>query len=1481
MSKNDQTIDKADPQIMYSSFSSGERPSRASQRRLSAEVCVSEDAPSASDSGPQRGSGGARKSEGGIRNADVPVWTAKSTPTLTTPTAPAKATSKDKCASGKSSSRYSQFRMPTPSSASSLLSSKSMSSHRSPKTPSRLASASASALNSVPAPLAFYEEENDDGDVEDTCESGVQDESLLNDDSHLPLPGTPEQSSRTFGGLTQTQSLSSSASKISANPLDLGSFDSGFDAEFQRLMEVVNRDQTVLKEMETFQKLTALVHDFRHAALVYGKVIISEKHLPVEKKTIKPVEVGGYAGGEKYVAGNIFFRFPIDVHGFYGGSVEFASKEANHQMKGLTALFNASVPGLCLPLLCVIKHRGYKLVAMSVLPIRGQETLCYGSSDGGMNIGNRGGEDTRAAALMERAARALNLAKHPVRARARRGFRQEPVWLHMPCDMEVHRCKIQDVDRHYVVDFARLFPAQPPASMLEKLSTRGSPSRVKHHVATSNHLVHRLRPELVQASTTPLSSDAFSNFSSRVEPDDKFDRDALHAVERMFTHSINELVLQLESGLDLSKPIYQRASSRRVVELFHRHGVNMRFLGVVCARAQGKPTLQRELLLESAARVIKLLVRGAQRGVQCDVRTAVVTPYLSAVRELLNQVFGITTCTQSKSTHMVQSAEVPMCSCTTPDFLSSRPSFSESLHTFPSLLKTLTQDASERERVEEGRELMDRRNFWCKKLPLLLQDRFMFLLEGSGGIRAALESIDVAYFGTPDNTRRTRCSCCNCLWKRCINPAELFIRVQQMCGISITSSCQEAVMDALVAPLGTVGVPSSHYSSFRTVTSPSGASLPQFLSVPRRTTSEVSLSSLGTLHSSNSSGVYSTFASKSKGENNIDSVGGVPSPSVSYESNSMPSNDFHTHGLMSRTLEFTKSGRSCFDWLEPFEGSDLVDVEGSVHLLPIMQYAEGTELFIRARAKLGHGKRKEAYRLSNLAGQVFNAGLSVNPSDVRLLCNRGFLLNYFFEAFGEGERGMGNADFLHSLQSNRKHARSWYYVGKELYTYWLNDGHRVSSMCEDHLLALRAVLVIEEDKLVPMNVLFCHQNVSQGVVRDASSRVLVQYVDYCFRQALEADKGLINCVKDYANFRFHTLGDLAGAEALYLRALDEDPEHGRTLQNLAQLYRKRGEFDKAIETMLRNLDVDPENPLIHLDLANCILQAFVENRKESFPDNIQTFKHEAFLSAKVLKRMRPGLAMRYVGRPEEIASVLSRAFKYVHDACALFQSHMNHDLLRGHTRGRCFHADDPDVHAALSMRASKIFVRIGQMSYSCVLSLKDNTSRNSFLHDSWTCFEWAIRIIEVDAFYAEACTMQGDLQNGFSSNSSEEDGGSINQSLLADRDDASMFPTDAAKKLFYRLRSQLGLSHGAYGRCLVWSVDDSIPFRTSWRPGELSSVEHEKHGESLRVSSEITSEQVYTLERAFEHFHCAFRLDKRSQSLARMNLASFRYYLLG
>jgi hypothetical protein len=61
-------------------------------------------------------------------------------------------------------------------------------------------------------------------------------------------------------------------------------------------------------------------------------------------------------------------------------------KAAKNEIKGLEAHSATNIDGLNYPLMALIDFKGYRVVASSLLPISGFQTLKYGSCDGGVRI---------------------------------------------------------------------------------------------------------------------------------------------------------------------------------------------------------------------------------------------------------------------------------------------------------------------------------------------------------------------------------------------------------------------------------------------------------------------------------------------------------------------------------------------------------------------------------------------------------------------------------------------------------------------------------------------------------------------------------------------------------------------------------------------------------------------------------------------------------------------------------------------------------------------------------------------------------------------------------------------------------------------------------------------------------------------------------------------------------------------------------------
>lgn len=216
-------------------------------------------------------------------------------------------------------------------------------------------------------------------------------------------------------------------------------------AEFRSVLR--NEGQTSTHVLQACHDLYQLSLDFIATAQDIGRTIIEEVSIPAPTKTIKPANVGGIAGGEKYVVKGIFFKFAIDAFGVYGGD-EFAQKAAGHELAGLKAYYNCTIDGLNTPFMLLMDYRGYRLIATTKLPLS-SASLIYGSADGGITVHK---DDNVMNEMMKQAAAKLNIKPHVV------GMRNQTDTLYAPTDIEGHK---GGDGRYYVLDTARICPPEP------------------------------------------------------------------------------------------------------------------------------------------------------------------------------------------------------------------------------------------------------------------------------------------------------------------------------------------------------------------------------------------------------------------------------------------------------------------------------------------------------------------------------------------------------------------------------------------------------------------------------------------------------------------------------------------------------------------------------------------------------------------------------------------------------------------------------------------------------------------------------------------------------------------------------------------------------------------------------------------------------------------------------------------------------------
>ena len=99
----------------------------------------------------------------------------------------------------------------------------------------------------------------------------------------------------------------------------------------------------------------------------------------------------------------------------------------------------------------LVDYRGFRLIAMSILPIRGSQTIIYGSDDYGHTIYN---DDPTMESLVKKGAKMMNIKEHKCGMNLKTS---RTLWG--PADLEGH---LGTDNRFYLLDFSRVLPPEAP-----------------------------------------------------------------------------------------------------------------------------------------------------------------------------------------------------------------------------------------------------------------------------------------------------------------------------------------------------------------------------------------------------------------------------------------------------------------------------------------------------------------------------------------------------------------------------------------------------------------------------------------------------------------------------------------------------------------------------------------------------------------------------------------------------------------------------------------------------------------------------------------------------------------------------------------------------------------------------------------------------------------------------------------------------------
>lgn len=407
---------------------------------------------------------------------------------------------------------------------------------------------------------------------------------------------------------------------LSWNNADRDDAARSMNARFQTLVEslvsglgskAMDKDA---QSKECSAELERIARDFTETARTYGRVIISELHLPVQQKTVRPISMGGVLGGSKFVVRGVLFKMATSNAMFseYPDPVYIANKVQGHELKGLKAYFGwffnrASVGLVSFPLTAIIDYKGHRITAMTQLPIAGSRSLIYGCANAGEDCTVKD-EIPEWSQFVREASMGLNLKPHWV-VNGRSGASVGEIELASCIDLEGHR---GSDNRFYLLDFSRTFPPafkNVPQDSYDQLWC----------------FYHMFRPEFLARWKVRLSSDAWSRFQSTIT-------DARRAEARENNEAVREATRALETTTVEAVCNALLSSTRRegvsVVHTFHQEGLNMRYLGLVYTRLmtvydRPQQELYTAVLAEALMRVMKNHLRSRLRAAQAAQVTGV------------------------------------------------------------------------------------------------------------------------------------------------------------------------------------------------------------------------------------------------------------------------------------------------------------------------------------------------------------------------------------------------------------------------------------------------------------------------------------------------------------------------------------------------------------------------------------------------------------------------------------------------------------------------------------------------------------------------------------------------------------------------------------------------------------------------------------------------------------------------------------------
>ena len=364
------------------------------------------------------------------------------------------------------------------------------------------------------------------------------------------------------------------------------SWDYKFQALWSKSLKAASFEDSLTNGIRLFKHLGA----FRAKVLEISRLIVNEITLPDHDKRIFPLEESD--SYQTYEYQNIVLK--LTPRNSRSPDWETLGHEfrANNWLCDLAYSLgkNSSQFPLRVPLMCLVDYRGFRVLATAKVPIEGDRTLIHGPKHDGVYVA----EHNLYGPLQEISCKA-GLKEHSFEWNARVG----PCYVHLTGFCELHRtfgyneletyvsqslgtenfASVKTDEYVYMMNLAFIFP-------VDKFSS------------SQLDFTKRLRPEFVEKYQERLNPDCFISKHTSIEADNR-------ALVKASQYLQSRQVELLTAGLDSLECFV--TDSKSMQQVFHAHGVNLRYMGRVADKSK-LTHIKQMIAVECLARSCKVLL---------------------------------------------------------------------------------------------------------------------------------------------------------------------------------------------------------------------------------------------------------------------------------------------------------------------------------------------------------------------------------------------------------------------------------------------------------------------------------------------------------------------------------------------------------------------------------------------------------------------------------------------------------------------------------------------------------------------------------------------------------------------------------------------------------------------------------------------------------------------------------------------------------